>query len=317
MQLDPNSGIFRASIFWETMINCHQCDSYLHILLLFVPEGSIRFTSSECQSQEKKHMSISSQQTQPMQLVRRAMRKVPEVTIYFWIIKLLTTAMGESSSDYLVYHIDPYIAVILGGLGLLVSLVLQLLVRRYVPWIYWLAVTMVAIFGTMAADVTHIVLHVPYIASTVFFAITLAIIFSIWYASEKTLSIHSINTPRRELFYWATVLATFALGTAAGDMTAATLGLGYFASGVLFAILFAIPALAYKLFGLNEIVAFWFAYIMTRPLGASFADWFAKPYLGGLGLGDEKVSLVLTILIIFFVAYVTVTRKDIPVENER
>ena len=176
---------------------------------------------------------------------------------------------------------------------------------------------MVAIFGTMAADVTHIVLHVPYIASTVFFAIALAIIFSIWYASEKTLSIHSINTPRRELFYWATVLATFALGTAAGDMTAATLGLGYFASGVLFAILFAIPALAYKLFGLNEIVAFWFAYIMTRPLGASFADWFAKPYLGGLGLGDEKVSLVLTILIIIFVAYVTVTRKDIPVENER
>ncbi|HWZ20102.1 MAG TPA: hypothetical protein VNW73_14985 [Ktedonobacteraceae bacterium] len=262
-------------------------------------------------------MSISSQQTQPMQLVRRAMRKVPEVTIYFWIIKLLTTAMGESSSDYLVYHIDPYIAVILGGLGLLASLVLQLLVRRYVPWIYWLAVTMVAIFGTMAADVTHIVMHVPYIASTVFFAIALAIIFSIWYVSEKTLSIHSINTPRRELFYWATVLVTFALGTAAGDMTAATLGLGYFASGVLFAILFAMPALAYKLFGLNEIVAFWFAYIMTRPLGASFADWFAKPYLGGLGLGDEKVSLVLTILIIIFVAYVTVTRKDIPVENER
>ena len=262
-------------------------------------------------------MNITTQKTQPMPAIRRALRKVPEVTIYFWIIKLLTTAMGESSSDYLVYHIDPYVAVILGGLGLLASLALQLLVRRYVPWIYWLAVAMVAIFGTMAADVTHIVLHVPYIASTVFFAITLAIIFSIWYASEKTLSIHSINTPRRELFYWATVLATFALGTAAGDMTAATLGLGYFASGVLFAILFAIPALAYKLFGLNEIVAFWFAYIMTRPLGASFADWFAKPYLGGLGLGDEKVTLVLTILIIIFVAYVTVTRKDIPVENER
>ena len=262
-------------------------------------------------------MNITTQQTQPMQAVRRVLRKVPEVTIYFWIIKLLTTAMGESSSDYLVYHIDPYIAVILGGGGLLASLVLQLLVRRYVPWIYWLAVTMVAIFGTMAADVTHIVLHIPYLASTTFFAIALAIIFSIWYASEKTLSIHSINTPRRELFYWATVLATFALGTAAGDMTAATLGLGYFASGVLFAILFAIPALAYRLFGLNEIVAFWFAYIMTRPLGASFADWFAKPYLGGLGLGDAKVSLVLTILIIIFVTYVTVTRKDVPSENKR
>jgi uncharacterized membrane-anchored protein len=262
-------------------------------------------------------MSISSQQTQSMQLVRRAIRKVPEVTIFFWIIKLLTTAMGESSSDFLVYHINPYIAVILGGAGLLASLVLQLLSRRYVPWIYWLAVTMVAIFGTMAADVTHIVLHIPYLASTMFFAIALAIIFGVWYASEKTLSIHSINTPPRELFYWAAVLATFALGTAAGDMTAATLGLGYFASGVLFAILFAIPALAYRLFGLNEIVAFWFAYIMTRPLGASFADWFAKPYLGGLGLGDEKVSLVLTVLIIFFVAYMTVTHKDTPKENER
>ena len=245
------------------------------------------------------------------------MRKVPEITIYFWIIKLLTTALGESSSDYLVYHINPYIAVILGGVGLLVSLVLQLLVRRYVPWIYWLAVTMVAIFGTMAADVTHIVLGIPYLVSTVFFALVLAIIFVVWYACEKTLSIHSINTPRRELFYWAAVLVTFALGTAAGDMTAATLGLGDFASGVLFAILFAIPALGYRLFGLNEIFAFWFAYIMTRPLGASFADWFAKPYLGGLGLGDLKVSLVLTILIIGFVGYVTVTRKDMPDEKER
>jgi uncharacterized membrane-anchored protein len=245
----------------------------------------------------------------------RAMRKVPEVTIYFWIIKLLTTAMGESTSDYLVFHINPYIAVALGGIGLIVSLVLQLLVRRYVAWIYWLAVVMVAIFGTMAADVIHVVLGIPYLVSTVFFALALAVIFVVWYASEKTLSIHSINTPRRELLYWATVMATFALGTAAGDLTAATLGLGYFASGVLFAVLFAVPALAYWLFGLNEIVAFWFAYIMTRPLGASFADWFGKPYLGGLGLGDTKVSLVLTILIIGFVGYLTVTRIDITDEQ--
>jgi len=243
------------------------------------------------------------------------MRKVPEVTIYFWIIKLLTTAMGESTSDYLVYHINPYIAVALGGIGLVTSLLLQLLVRRYVAWIYWLAVVMVAIFGTMTADVMHVVLGIPYYVSTVFFAVVLAVIFIVWYRSEKTLSIHSINTPRRELFYWATVIATFALGTAAGDLTAATFGLGYFASGVLFAILFAAPALAYRLFGLNEIVAFWFAYIMTRPLGASFADWFGKPILGGLGLGDEKVALVLTILIIGFVAYLTITRKDIKDEQ--
>lgn len=252
---------------------------------------------------------------QAQDLATRAMRKVPEVTIYFWIVKLLTTAMGESTSDYLVVHIDPYIAVALGGLGLLASLILQFAVRRYVAWIYWLAVVMVAIFGTMAADVIHIVLGVPYLISTAFFSAALAVIFIVWYASEKTLSIHSITTPRRELFYWATIITTFALGTAAGDMTAATFGLGYLPSGVLFAILFMLPGLAYWLLGFNEIVAFWFAYIMTRPLGASFADWFGKPFLDGLGLGDTKVVLVLTILIIGFVGYLTITRKDIKSEQ--
>ncbi len=225
---------------------------------------------------------------------------------------MLYTALGESTSDYLVYHLDnKYIAVALGGVGFVVALVLQFFVRRYVAWIYWLAVIMVAIFGTMAADVVHIVLLVPYVLSTVFFSIVLAIIFVVWYATEKTLSIHSIYTPRRELFYWATVIVTFALGTAAGDMTAATFRLGYFNSGVLFAALFALPALGYSLVRLNAILAFWFAYIMTRPFGASFADWFGKPILGGLGLGDTWVSLVLTILIIGFVGYLTVTRIDI------
>ncbi len=253
--------------------------------------------------------------SQPMQLAMQAIRKVPEVTIYFWIIKLLSTAMGESTSDYMVFHINPYVAVAVGCIGLFVSLVLQLVVRRYVPWIYWLAVVMVAIFGTMAADVTHVVLGIPYLVSTVFFAVALAVIFVVWYASEKTLSIHSINTPRRELFYWATVIATFALGTAAGDMTAATFRLGYFPSCVLFAVLFAVPALAYWLLDLNEITAFWWAYIITRPLGASVADWLGKPYLGGLGLGDAQISLVLTILIIGFVGYLTVTRKDMKGEQ--
>jgi uncharacterized membrane-anchored protein len=260
-------------------------------------------------------MSKTLPQSKSVQLAKQAMRKVPEVTIYFWIIKLLSTAMGESTSDYLVYHINPYIAVVLGSVGLIISLILQLAVRRYIPWMYWLAVVMVAIFGTMAADVLHVVLGIPYLVSTVFFTLVLATIFVVWYASEKTLSIHSINTPRRELFYWATVMATFALGTAAGDMTAATLGLGYFSSGVLFAVLFAVPALAYWLFRLNAIVAFWFAYIMTRPFGASFADWFGKPIYGGLGLGDTWVALVLTILIVVFVAYVSVTRVDMKGEQ--
>ena len=259
-------------------------------------------------------MSKTLQQPQPVRFVVQALRKVPEVTIYFWIIKLLTTAMGESTSDYLVFHINPYIAVAVGCIGLIVALILQLVVRRYIPWIYWLAVVMVAIFGTMAADVLHVVLGIPYLVSAAGFAVALAVIFAIWYASERTLSIHSITTLRRELFYWATVMATFALGTAVGDLTAATLRLGYFASGVLFIVLFALPFLARKLFGLNEVGTFWFAYIMTRPLGASFADWFGKSSLGGLGLGDTKVALVLTILIIGFVGYLTVTRKDVKDE---
>jgi uncharacterized membrane-anchored protein len=249
---------------------------------------------------------------QPRHLAMQVMRKVPEVTAYFWIIKLLTTAMGETTSDYLAHQLDPIIAVALGGIGLVIALALQFLVRRYVAWIYWLAIVMVAIFGTMAADVLHVGFGIPYLVSTIFFTVALAVIFAVWYMSEKTLSIHSISTHRREFFYWATVITTFALGTATGDMTATTLGLGYLSSGVLFVALIAIPALGYWLFGLNEIVAFWFAYIVTRPLGASFADWAGKPFdQGGFGLGTGWVSLCLMILIIGFVGYLTVTHKDI------
>ncbi len=239
-------------------------------------------------------------------LTRQTLRKVPEITLVFWIIKLLTTAMGESASDFLVFRINPYLAVALGAVALIIALLLQFAVRKYVPWIYWLAVAMVAVFGTMAADVLHIQLGVPYILSTLFFAVVLAAVFVAWYKSEGTLSIHSINTRRRELFYWATVLATFALGTAAGDMTATTLGLGYLTSAFLFMALIVIPALAY-LFGFSEIAAFWAAYILTRPIGASFADWLGKPKsVGGLGLGDGHVSLSLTIIIVLFVGYLTV-----------
>ncbi len=242
----------------------------------------------------------------------RNLRKVPEITVYFWIIKLLTTAMGESTSDYMVHHFNPVIAVIFGAIAFSVAIILQFLARRYIAWIYWLAVTMVAVFGTMCADVLHIGLGIPYLVSTIFFAITLAIIFIIWYTIEKTLSIHSINNVRREFFYWTAVITTFAFGTAAGDMAAITLRLGYFSSGILFAILFAIPAVAYWKFGMKEVLAFWLAYIVTRPFGASFADWFGRPpILGGLGVGQEWVSLTLTILIVCFVGYLTITRKDV------
>ena len=239
-------------------------------------------------------------------------RKVPEILVYFWIIKLLTTAMGESTSDYLVHTIDPVKAVAIGGVGFAVAMVLQFSVRKYVVWIYWLAVTMVAVFGTMVADVVHIVLGVPYLISTIFFTAMLTVIFFIWYKSEKTLSIHSVYMPRRELFYWITIVTTFALGTAAGDMTAVTLHLGYFTSGILFTILFAIPLIAHKFFHINEVFAFWAAYIATRPLGASFADWFGRtPDLGGIGFGTGQTSITLTVLIVIFVTYLSVTKKDI------
>jgi uncharacterized membrane-anchored protein len=247
-----------------------------------------------------------------MHPAKRILTKVPEITVYFWIIKVLTTGMGEVTSDFLATHMNPIIAVALGGIGLAASLVLQFSVRRYVAWIYWLNVVMVSIFGTMAADVLHVGFGIPYIVSTIFFVVALTIIFVIWYVIEKTLSIHSVYTLRREFFYWSAILATFALGTAAGDMTASTMRLGYFFSGVLFAILIAIPALAYLLFGLNEIFTFWFAYIITRPLGASFADWVGVPQSrGGLGIGTGWVSLGLTIIILCLVGYMAVTRKDV------
>ena len=244
---------------------------------------------------------------------RHAFSKVPEVTAYFWIVKALTTAMGESTSDFLVHALVPQVAVVLGGIAFVFALYLQLAKDRYVPWAYWLAVAMVGVFGTMAADVLHVGFGVPYVASTIFYAIVLVAVFRLWYLSEGTLSIHSITTPRRELFYWAAVLATFALGTAAGDLTAVTLGIGYFGSILLFATVIAIPTLGYFRLGWNPILSFWFAYVVTRPLGASIADWLAVSHArGGLALGTGPVSLVLAAAIAAFVYHLARTAKDTP-----
>jgi uncharacterized membrane-anchored protein len=224
--------------------------------------------------------------------------------------------MGEATSDYMVRTINPVIAVLFGFAGFAIAMVLQFRAKAYNAWIYWLAVVMVAVFGTMAADVLHIKFHVPYVASTTFYAIVLAVIFILWYRTEGTLSIHSIRTPRRELFYWATVLATFAMGTATGDLTAKTLNLGYLGSGIWFSVAFAAVAVAHWKFRLNPILAFWIAYVLTRPVGASFADYIAFPQsVGGLGVGHGQVALVLTVVIVILVAYLAVTRKD--VENPR
>jgi uncharacterized membrane-anchored protein len=248
---------------------------------------------------------------------RQTLSKVPEVTAYFWIVKALTTAMGESTSDFLVHSLVPEIAVVLGGIAFCVALYLQFVKDRYVPWAYWLAVAMVGVFGTMAADVLHVGLGVPYIVSTIFYAVVLALVFRTWYRVEGTLSIHSITTPRRELFYWAAVLATFALGTAAGDLTAVTLGIGYFGSILLFAAIIAVPALGYFRLGWNPIFAFWFAYVVTRPLGASVADWLGVSHTrGGLALGTGPVSLVLAAAIAAFVYHLSRTGKDMPPDQE-
>ena len=242
---------------------------------------------------------------------RRATTKVPRVTVYFWIIKILTTALGEATSDYLVHRFNPYYAVIGGFFAFLIAMAIQFRVRKYIPWAYWLAVVMVAVFGTMAADVLHVEFGVAYIASTILFAIALGVVFTTWHRSERTLSIHSIYTRKREAFYWAAVLATFAMGTATGDLAAYTAKLGFLTAGVLFSAVFAIPAVAYRFFRLNAIFAFWFAYIMTRPLGASFADWTGKSrHAGGLGYGDGPVAFVLAIFIVALVSYLSHTGAD-------
>ena len=252
-----------------------------------------------------------------MPLAPSRAQKVPEIIAAFWVVKLLSTAMGESTSDYLVFHIDPYVAVVAGSLGLVVALVLQLAWRTYAAPIYWFAVVMVAVFGTMAADVAHVVLHVPYLLSVASLATALAVVFLVWWRVEGTLSIHSITTRRRELFYWAAVIATFALGTALGDLSASTVGLGYGGSIVLFAIAFVVPAIAWRSLGLNAVVAFWSSYVITRPFGASIADWLGKSTLGGLGLGDGLVALVLTAAIAVAVGYLAVSHVDLPRPADR
>jgi uncharacterized membrane-anchored protein len=229
--------------------------------------------------------------------------KVPEITFSFWFVKALSTAMGEAASDFFVHRFNPEAAVLVVGVVFAAALVWQWREPRYRTLTYWSAVVMVSVFGTMCADVVHVGFGVPYLVSSVGFALALGVIFVWWYRSEGTLSIHSIVNSRRELFYWATVTATFALGTAVGDMTATTLHLGYFGSGLLFAAFITLPALGYRYLKLNAIAAFWTAYVLTRPLGASFADWFGVSHVrGGLNWGPGKVAIGFSCLIVLGVA---------------
>jgi uncharacterized membrane-anchored protein len=243
---------------------------------------------------------------------------VPQITALFWVIKGMSTAMGEATSDYLVHALDPAPAVLLGFAAFVGSLVLQFKAARYRAWTYWLAVVMVGTFGTMAADVLHVGLGVPYVASTAIYAVILVAVFVMWQRTERTLSIHSIDTPRREAFYWAAVVATFAMGTALGDLTATTAHLGYFPSAIMFAGVMVIPAFGFRFLRWNGILTFWLAYVLTRPLGASIADGLGKPKaLSSLGWGDGWVVLAFGVLIVVLVAYLAITKSDVQEEADR
>jgi uncharacterized membrane-anchored protein len=240
-----------------------------------------------------------------------AAAKVPEVIFLFWVVKILTTAGGEAASDYLKTWGN------IGGGGtevalFVIALVVQFGTRRYRAFAYWFLAFAIAIFGTGVADFLHLDVKIPYAGTTLLWAFILAVIFVTWHRSEGTLSIHSITTQRREAFYWATVFATFALGTALGDFTATSLNLGYLGSAILFSVVILIPALAWWRLHLNAILAFWSAYVVTRPLGASWADYISKPRdLSGIGFGDGPTALVFALAVAVLVTYLAIVRPDI------
>jgi uncharacterized membrane-anchored protein len=232
----------------------------------------------------------------------------------FWATKAVSTALGEAASDFSIHVMPPVVAVLCGFAAFVVALVIQLGRRRYTPWAYWLTVAMVGVFGTMAADVVHVAFGVPYPLSTLFYGLVLAAVFVLWRRTEGTLSVHEVTTTRRELFYWAAVVATFAMGTALGDFTAYGLGLGYVASIALFAVLILVPAIGYRFFHWNAVFSFWFAYVVTRPLGASVADWLGKPAaVGGLGLGGGWVTLAFAVVMVLLVGlmYLPMSRRRV------
>jgi uncharacterized membrane-anchored protein len=245
--------------------------------------------------------------------LRRMLNKVPEVTLYFWIIKILCTTVGETAADYLNTTLGFGLTNTTYAIGsvLVVALAFQFRTRRYVPGIYWVCVVLISVVGTLITDNLTDNFGVSLVASTIVFAVALAATFAAWYRSERTLSIHTIVTTRREAFYWLAILFTFALGTAAGDLTAERLNVGYLNSALLFGGLIAVIAVAHRRFGLGAILAFWMAYILTRPLGASIGDYLSQaPADGGLGLGTTGTSVLFLAAILTLVVYLTLTGRD-------
>jgi uncharacterized membrane-anchored protein len=240
--------------------------------------------------------------------------KVPRVTADFWIIKLLAVTVGETAADYMNLDLGLGLSLtswILTGF-LVAALVLQFLQRRYIPWVYWTAVVVISVVGTLVTDNLVDNFGVPLETTTIIFSVALAVTFAVWYAVERTLSIHTIYTPRREAFYWLAILFTFALGTSAGDWLAEGFAFGYVETGLIFAAVIGLIAVAYFVLRMNSILAFWLAYIFTRPLGASIGDLFSQPAeYGGLGFGTTVTSLVFLGCILVVVVYMTVTHEGV------
>ncbi|WP_258881545.1 hypothetical protein [Paenibacillus sp. sptzw28] len=244
---------------------------------------------------------------------RQLLSKVPEVTIFFWIIKIMATTVGETAADFLNINLNwgltgtTYVM----SIFLLAALFFQFRASKYVPGIYWLTVVLISVVGTLVTDNLTDNFGVPLETTTVIFTIVLAAVFIIWHASEKTLSIHSIYTAKREAFYWLAILFTFALGTAAGDLVSEGLNLGYSVSAFIFAALIGLITAAHYRLNLNAVTAFWIAYILTRPFGASIGDYLSQPREeGGLGLGTVITSFIFLVTILSLVVFLTKTRRD-------
>ncbi|MBZ9773025.1 hypothetical protein [Mesorhizobium sp. CO1-1-8] len=240
-----------------------------------------------------------------------SLNRVPDVTVDFWLVKLMAVTMGETAADYLAVNLGLGLTVtslIMTGV-LIVAIVLQFAQKNYVPWAYWLAVVLISVVGTLITDNLVDNFGVRLQTTTIAFSVALAATFAVWYASERTLSIHTIFTTRREIFYWLAILLTFSLGTAAGDLVAESFDMGYLTTGLLFGGAIALIALAYWLLHLDAILVFWLAYILTRPLGASFGDLLSQPVeYGGLGFGTIFTSLIFLGCIIALVLYMTLKK---------
>jgi len=251
---------------------------------------------------------------EPGRALRQMANKVPEITLYFWIIKVLCTTVGETAADYLNQTLKLGLTgtTIVMSVLLLAALVFQFRARRYIPALYWLSVVLISVVGTLITDNLTDHFGVSLVTSTVVFSVVLAIAFASWYASEKSLSIHTIVTTRREAFYWTAVLFTFALGTAGGDLLAERLGIGYWKSALIFGGMIGLVYLLHRVANLNAIASFWIVYILTRPLGASIGDYLSQAKKdGGLALGTTTTSFLFLGAILVVVVYLTVTKKDL------